>query len=382
MFALDLSANVPLYGQEQCYWCGAASGQMSRNGYPNAADRLFYLQSDVWNTIQVYNSTAPGDGNWATDPHGLTGCLMNLANPAGVHWVEFSDATRDAVLHFMLYWMSVRHYPSPVLVNQGGHWVVVTGYESDVKPQPGNSPTLQQVTYLDPEPHNIGTHTTMSASQWYNGPWNGAVIYSGTWLNKYVAIVEPPAVKGSVKVQLVERSGPRLLSPQQALEYAQRWIKELRLPEKPRYGILARPDVQPLEPMLVRDEPRMGQNPERAIHYYVVPFGVRGEFQRGKQLTRASILVNAYTGDFEEITTFGKPIRYLSHDDALELAAVAMRVDRERLKDAKATLMFRPSKISHIRAFPFWEIILQNKTIYIDQIGEIYGRLELSIPGD
>lgn len=51
MFVLDLSANVPLYGQQLCYWCGAASGQMARNGYPNPADRLFYLQSDVWNTI-------------------------------------------------------------------------------------------------------------------------------------------------------------------------------------------------------------------------------------------------------------------------------------------------------------------------------------------
>ena len=29
MFTVDLSANVPLYGQEVCYWCGAASGQMS-----------------------------------------------------------------------------------------------------------------------------------------------------------------------------------------------------------------------------------------------------------------------------------------------------------------------------------------------------------------
>ncbi len=50
MFTKDLSANVPLYGQEQCIWCGAASGQMARNGYPNPADRLFYPQVDVWNS--------------------------------------------------------------------------------------------------------------------------------------------------------------------------------------------------------------------------------------------------------------------------------------------------------------------------------------------
>lgn len=44
MFTKDLSRNVPLYGQEQCFWCGAASGQMAPNGYPNPADRLFYAQ--------------------------------------------------------------------------------------------------------------------------------------------------------------------------------------------------------------------------------------------------------------------------------------------------------------------------------------------------
>jgi hypothetical protein len=77
LFIKDLSANVPLYGQQDCIWCGAASGQMSRNGYPNASDRLFYVQVDVWNTIQAHNSTDPADSGWATDPRGLTACLQS-----------------------------------------------------------------------------------------------------------------------------------------------------------------------------------------------------------------------------------------------------------------------------------------------------------------
>jgi len=77
MYTKDVSANVPLYGQEMCFWCGASSAQMSRNGYPNAADRLFYTQLDLWNSIQVNNSTAPADAGWATDPHGLQGCLQS-----------------------------------------------------------------------------------------------------------------------------------------------------------------------------------------------------------------------------------------------------------------------------------------------------------------
>src|SRR5258708_39809558 len=123
MFTKDLSGNVPLYGQEMCIWCGAASGQMTRNGYPNPADRLYYNQIDVWNTIQANNSIAPADVGWATDPHGLQGCLQSLANPAGVHWVEYANASRDAVLFYLLYWMNRREFATPVLINRGGHWV-------------------------------------------------------------------------------------------------------------------------------------------------------------------------------------------------------------------------------------------------------------------
>ena len=146
------------------------SGQMARNGYPNPADRLFYAQVDVWNTIQAHNSTSPADSGWATDPHGLTGCLQSLSNPPGVHWVEFSDASRDAVLFDILFWINQREYPSPVLVNQGGHWVVIVRYETDVEPVAGSSPTLQSIKYHDPEPHNVGTVTNQTGAQWFSGP--------------------------------------------------------------------------------------------------------------------------------------------------------------------------------------------------------------------
>jgi hypothetical protein len=358
---------------------------MARNGYPNPGNRLFYVQSDVWNTIQAHNSTLSADSGWATDPHGLTGCLANLANPAGIDWVEEAQTSRDDVLYFMLYWMSVRRYPSPVLVNQGGHWVVVVGYECDVDPTQAAAVTLQQISFHDPEPHNIGTQTTMSASQWYNGPWNGSVIYSGTWLNDYVAVVEPPKPKGAVRVQVMDRTGRELLSDQQAVEHAIRWVRERRLAERPGYQFLAGVaggDVAPAGALLVQDEPRMDRRHEGPIAYYVVPFGVRGENERGRPTVRVSVLVNAYTGDFEEATVFGRPIHYMTREDALEVAAKVFHVDREQIEHAEATLMFQPSKVSHIRAYPFWRIGFRDRSIYIDQLGEVFGRLELSIPGD
>jgi len=381
MYTVDLSANVPLYGQQLCYWCGAASGQMARNGYPNPIDRLYYAQSDVWNTIQAYNSTAPADvaAGWATDPDGLEGALMNLANPAGVDWVVDANASRDAVLHFMLYWMSVKNYPSPVLVNQGGHWVVVVGYETDVNPQTSSAVTLEQITFNDPEPHNIGTVTTMTGSQWYNGPWNGSVVYTGTWHNEYVAVVEPPKPKGTVRVRVENRTGREPIPAQQAIESAIRHAREQRLGERPGYRVFARDDVEPTGALLVHDEPLMDRRQEKPVAYYIVPFGVRGERERGQPSVRAAVLVNAYTGHLEETTVFGRPIHYLTEEAALDVAAKALNADRKKMK---ATLMFQPSKVSHIRTFPFWRVAFGEHTIYIDQLGEVFGRLELSVPGD
>jgi len=355
---------------------------MARNGYPNAADRLFYPQLEVWNTIQAYNSTAAADSAWATDPHGLTGCLQSLSNPPGVHWVEFADPTRDTVMFDMLYWMNQREYPSPVLVNQGGHWVVVVAYETDVEPLGGSSPTLQSIKYHDPEPHNVGTVTSMTGSQWYSGPWNGSIIYSGTWFNQYVAVVEPPIETGQVRARRVTRVGKKLLSSTRAVEYAKRWIKELNLAEQSEYSLLAHRNVDALEPLLVRDEPLGGRS--RSIpHYYVVPFGFKEEFdERSTRLARVAVLVNAYTGNFEEVTAFGSPIRYLSEDEALEVVASALRVGRRQLKGAEATLMFQPSDIGHIRAYPFWRIKVDKRLVYVDQLGVFYGKLWPSIPGD
>ena len=371
---------------------------MSRNGYPNPADRLLYAQVDVWNAIQARNSTDPADSGWATDPHGLTACLQSLANPPGVHWVEFADPTRDVVLFDILFWMNQREYPSPVLINQGGHWVVIVGYVTDVEPTAGSSPTLQSITVNDPEPHNVGTVSTFTGAQWFAGPWNGSILYSGTWLNQYVAAVEPPIEQGTVRVEPVGRTGRNLLTPEQATESARRAVAEMRLGERSQYGLLTRDDVVSFEPMLVREEipysPRepldsgaRGEIPRsrkrNVPYYYIVPFGLEREFgERGARLARISVLVNAYSGQLEEVTAFGQPVRYLLANEALDVVASALQTERRELRDVDVTLMFQSSDISHIRAYPFWRIVIGRRTLYVDQLGTLYGKLLLSIPGD
>jgi len=381
---VDVHANVPVYGQQMCIYCGAASAQMIMNGYPNPADRLFFTQLQIWNTIQANNSTVPADvaQGWATDPLGLQRAMiaMNPPPPLGT-WQIHMNTNRDSVMFDILYWMNRNNFPVATLINRGGHWVVIVGFQSDIAPVAGSSPVLQTIRIHDPEPHNVGTDSTMAAAAWYASPWNGSIIYAGTWTNQYVAVIEPPAEKGVVKVKEVKRVGEKFISPEAA---AKGWIEKLGLAKKDAYAVLNRKDIANQAPILVREESKSKMEMERAVpHYYVVPFGLLSEIGRcGVPLTRISIIVNAYTGDFEEVTAFGEPIRYLPQQEAVQIAGRALKLKDEELSAIKASLLFRPSDITHIRTYPFWVLKAKERVLYVDQLGTLYGAIKVSIPGD
>jgi hypothetical protein len=215
-----------------------------------------------------------------------------------------------------------------------------------------------------------------------------------------VAVVEPPIEQGMVRVERARRTGKTPLTPQEAVEFARRGVAELRLEEQSRYSLLSRDDVVPMEPMLVREEPPPAPAKGRAMEswarseirrgrarnvpaYYIVPFGFEREFgQGGSRLARVCVLVNAFTGRVEEVTAFGTPVRYLTAEEAFDVVASALHAERRELDDAEVTLMFQPSDISHIRAYPFWRIATRRRTFYVDQLGKLYGKLLLSVPGD
>ena len=129
---IDLTGNVPLYGQEQCCYCGPASAQMIMDGYPDPNDRLWFDQGppnnpNCWDTIQANNSTVEPVG-WCTDPLGLRNCLRTLNPPPSPGtWNIYSD-DRDTVMFNILYWMNLNSYPVSTLVVECGHWVVFVGY--------------------------------------------------------------------------------------------------------------------------------------------------------------------------------------------------------------------------------------------------------------
>lgn len=130
LYNIDISGDGTLYGQEVCFWWAPPARRCRGTAIP------------IPPTAAISS---------ARDPQGLAGCLQNLANPAPVDWVQFANAGRDTVLFFMLYWMNIVHYPSPVLVNEGEHWVVV-GWETDIEPTAGSSPNCSRSSISIPSP--------------------------------------------------------------------------------------------------------------------------------------------------------------------------------------------------------------------------------------
>ena len=180
----------------------------------------------------------------------------------------------------------------------------------------------------------------------------------------------------------IKRTGERLLSATEAVEHAKRWIAELKVAEQAKYSLLSHRDVVNHEPMLVREE-TAGKRTKNIPHYYIVPFGFSREISdRGSSLARVCVLVNAFTGQLEEVSSFGSPIRYVTKEEALNIVAAALQTDREKVQNADVTLMFQPGDITHIRTYPFWRVTLNKRNYYIDQLGKLYGKLLPAIPGD
>jgi hypothetical protein len=384
-YIVDLRGQVTLYGQEQSDWCGPATAQMIMNGYPDPAHCLFYSQKDINNTIQAYNCKGPADANanWAADPYGLLKALIIMnPPPPTLGWSLTKDPSRDVVQFDILHWMDHQRYPVATLINGGGQWVVIVAFTSDVKPDGNTTPTLQDITIYDPEPDNTGSVSTMTGAVWNSTDWNCAVQHDGSWLNQYVAIIEPPKAKGSVKIEKVTRIGKEIITPEKAVELVKKWVKENRIPNKQQHALLTRKDLITLEPVLVTEHSLAAEKPKTNPRYYVVPLGLKREKSENEPiLARMSVIVNAFTGEFEEITTFGRAVRYLREKEAIAIAIKAMGL-AQIPQELKAELMFMPSDITHIRAYPFWIITAKNLTVYVDQLGAVYGRIKPSVPGD
>jgi hypothetical protein len=166
------------------------------------------------------------------------------------------------------------------------------------------------------------------------------------------------------------RRTDHFLTPDEAIHAAERAIQENGMREWPQCALLGNSGITPQPPMLM-DEPSEEDGSDS--HSYIVPYGLKGEQSpSGIPITRLCIVVDAVTGEFEEVATFGKPIAYLQREAALHIVASALHIPEDQLKVTDASLMFESCEITHLRVYPFWRIVVNKRVYYVDQQGQLY----------
>jgi hypothetical protein len=164
------------------------------------------------------------------------------------------------------------------------------------------------------------------------------------------------------------------LTPDAAIKAAERAIQENGMLEWPQCAILRNPGILPQPPMLTTEP--SDEDGGADSHSFIVPYGLKGEQSpSGVPITRLCILIDAVTGEFEEVATFGKPVTYLQREAAIRIVVSALRAPEDQLQVTDASLMFQSSEITHLRVYPFWRVVVNERVYYVGQEGKLYNQI-------
>jgi hypothetical protein len=191
----------------------------------------------------------------------------------------------------------------------------------------------------------------VAATQWYSEL--ATVTKSpSAYQTKFVAIIEPPPSLGrALSLEKPVLTG-RVISKSDAVRFAREWVDKLKLTEVEAFREFVK--ARPLDPLLI--------NAERG-GYYLVPFAAE---QKSASL---AVLVNAYTGAFEEAGRLA-PRAWLPESAALKRVRVALRLKKPlQPKGYKAALVSSPE--TGTRYLPEWRITTANRTLTVGQRGEV-----------
>ncbi len=390
MFEVDLKTQVTPYGPANPDWGGPACCQMAMNGYPPGATSCYIDQTTIWNYIQANNKeggTGPWGVGWYSDPFAITKTLNDLCPPQH-HWIDVSGTDKNTVLYTLFRWMANYKYASLVCVFAHDYWSTLVYYRTSDDPRAVTNPTLDLIGWYEPysafgspavDYKEVNGSVWMSSPYYWGAPCGGFTnpLCGQIWKNKYVGIGEPPEVEGNIRVKVVPRIGEKLISPKDATSLARTYLAE-RQQEGSKFLLERMTGVRTAQPMLVRElyPKQVKQRAKEDVRYYLVPFANRYEVDKaGFPLARLSILVNAYTGGFEELCVFPRPVRYLSESEVLPIASRSLGLSRREAGRMEVELVFRPLRPHVSSALPAWKVAIGDRTLFVTQFGLVLGTL-------
>lgn len=339
--------SFPPLGQEALVWDGPATAQMVMAGYPTPPGSCSQTQDDIAAAIQA----AKTEASWESDPAGMKASLTGLCPPSG-SWSIFQNTDPQGLMHSVARWMKLRRYPvalvldtaaSPLFPSHQEHWVAIEGIVTDLDPTTSNSVTLQWIFFVDPRVQVGDTPVPrfISGATWYSelAPVTKA---GSSFAGKHVAIIEPPASPGRAVAGRRVLTG-RVLSAAEALRRATQSLRRLPpaiLPSHLREIGRLRPGT----PILVN--PRQGG-------YFLIPLAPAG------QKPKLAALINAYTGELEEIGPYS-PRPILSREEALARGRALL----DNLAGLDAVLAAPLTGLARFQ--PLWRVEAAGKTVTID----------------
>lgn len=330
-------------------------------GWQNGAK---FNQEYIHNTWMTNFQTTNGIPSPFKHPDAVNDAIMDLKEGAPGNFIVIHDvpANKGKVLNNMLYWIKKTDYPG-VTMKSGYHWVLVYAFETDAEPTLNGTVNLQKISIIDPscsgctDPAIGGVHPPdIDAQGWEQSYWYSGVSiqsWSATpYFGEYVAVVEPPLTKGTVKIKKAYvGKKEEIISVKAAMEKAIGYIRERKLTQYRVLRSLAK--ASPQTALLV-------EWPDRERFYYVVPFVI----ERGGPAEVVMIL-NAYNGNYLECGALCKSHSFVLKDEAIRLMLKKMRI--KKYEKLTASLKYSYSNLTCSHYYPFWEINVDGKLYYLDQ---------------
>ena len=324
-------------------------------------------QEYIHNTWMTNFQTTNGIPSPFKHPDAVNDAIMDLKEGAPGNFIVIHDvqANKGKVLNNMLYWIKKTDYPG-VTMKSGYHWVLVYAFETDAEPTLNGTVNLQKISIIDPscsgctDPAIGGVNIPdISGEAWASNYWaQGVHLWAGKpYHGEYVAVVEPPATKGMVRMKK-EYVGKKeeIIPVETAMKKAMEYVRERKLTEYKVLNFMAQ--ESPQAPLLV-------EWPDHNKFYYLVPFGT----ERGGS-TKAVMILNAYNGNYQECGALCKPYSFISKDEAVRLMLKKVRIKKYEKKTASLKYSYSNLTCSHY--YPFWEINVDGKLYYLDQNRKVH----------
>lgn len=354
----EVILSVPLRCKEAVNWSGPATAQMIMEGYPAGGCTL--LQEDV--NAEIQNNKV--ETMWNADPKGMEKAMENLCPPTG-GWSIYHKTDPTVLMYWVARWMTTNGYPVALVADTdpGEHWITIKGVQTNVDPTTTTAVNLELVRINDPgsssDPVGTGCMTRVLSGSIFYSEFQPVTLPLSAYNGEYVAVIEPPEVEGKAVAIKVVMQG-RVITIKEALKYAVKWIEEYELDKIELYETLK--EARPLTPLLVNKD--FGG-------YYIIPYST-------SKSAHVAILINAYTGNFQEAGYFKMPVEYISKKEAIKSAIEYIR--KGKPEEAKTECIFKRGKQTSNRYFPVWNVTVGDDIMQISQRGKIYTKKPPHVP--